>query len=244
MAPRPRPSADDVPRRIAHPAHESGDRRAAEQRAARARLQRDADPHAEAPGDGPRRARRGPAAPPAQARVHHAAALRRDDRGHDPVAEAARGGGHVAAAPRDRDAAQNMEGLTRRHPLSTFSLAVGSDDIDYEDIEKAKQVLVAKFIDEHAIYAILSHTWLEDYPEVTYRDRMEEKTWATIVAEQQPAYQKLFWFCKTAYEAERVDLAWMGHRLHQQGQHDGARGVNPLDVPLVPVGKDLLLLPR
>lgn len=104
---------------------------------------------------------------------------------------------------------QNMEGLTRRHPLSTFSLAVGSDDIDYEDIEKAKQVLVAKFIDEHAIYAILSHTWLEDYPEVTYRDRMEEKTWATIVAEQQPAYQKLFWFCKTAYEAERVDLAWM-----------------------------------
>lgn len=104
---------------------------------------------------------------------------------------------------------QNMEGLTRRHAWAKFTFLVDDETIAEEDIQEARDFLVHKIVGEHAVYAILSHTWLEDYPEVTYKDRVKEKRWNVITSKGDPGYRKLFWFCKTVYEEARMEFAWM-----------------------------------
>ncbi|KAF8963112.1 hypothetical protein BDZ97DRAFT_1920015 [Flammula alnicola] len=82
-------------------------------------------------------------------------------------------------------------------------------DVLMEGKAWAREAVVADIVQEHARYAILSHTWLQREPEVLYRDANEPQKWQSIRTRCDAGYRKLEGFCKVAREQHGVSLAWM-----------------------------------
>ncbi|KAF9475474.1 hypothetical protein BDN70DRAFT_814036, partial [Pholiota conissans] len=106
---------------------------------------------------------------------------------------------------------ENLSGPSRVHswPSSFPNLSAGFAHFSHEVVESATAFLIDKVIKDNTGYAILSHTWLEIESEVTYEDRTRSKRWRSIQKEGGAGYRKLFSFNKTAYNAAKVDFAWM-----------------------------------
>ncbi|KAF8960790.1 heterokaryon incompatibility protein-domain-containing protein [Flammula alnicola] len=65
------------------------------------------------------------------------------------------------------------------------------------------QAIIEDFLKKYASYAVLSHTWLQDEPEVTYQ------AWPTIHPRGGAGYTKLARFCDVAAKEHHVSFVWM-----------------------------------
>ncbi|KAF8959710.1 heterokaryon incompatibility protein-domain-containing protein [Flammula alnicola] len=75
--------------------------------------------------------------------------------------------------------------------------------------DTVEALIMEKLIEEHARYAILSHTWLGKKPEVLYSDTKDPQKWQSMRTRRGTGYRKLEGFCKVAREQHGVSLAWM-----------------------------------
>ncbi|KAF8958274.1 hypothetical protein BDZ97DRAFT_1668772, partial [Flammula alnicola] len=78
-------------------------------------------------------------------------------------------------------------------------------------LEESKRKVIQDLLMKYAGYAILSHTWLQEEPEVTYRDatRASAAEWAQIRSARGEGYRKLEGFCDLASRVYGVAFVWM-----------------------------------
>ncbi|KAF8963120.1 heterokaryon incompatibility protein-domain-containing protein [Flammula alnicola] len=93
--------------------------------------------------------------------------------------------------------------------LIAAELAVNQLPRRLENESEAKKDVISDILQEHAGYAILSHTWLQRKPEVVYRDMITPRKWQSIRARRGAGYRKLAKFCEVAAGDHGVSFAWM-----------------------------------
>ncbi|KAF8960781.1 hypothetical protein BDZ97DRAFT_1921861 [Flammula alnicola] len=71
--------------------------------------------------------------------------------------------------------------------------------------EKAELQVIEDLLRKYACYAILSHTWLQNEPEVTFSDWSSIRNYSASGA----GYKKLAGFCEVVAKESGVSLAWM-----------------------------------
>ncbi|KAF8960778.1 heterokaryon incompatibility protein-domain-containing protein [Flammula alnicola] len=72
-----------------------------------------------------------------------------------------------------------------------------------EQREEAEQEVIEDLMRKYAGYAVMSHTWLQNEPEVTF------STWPSIKDHRGAGYEKLEEFCKVVAKDPGVSFAWM-----------------------------------
>ncbi|KAF8971913.1 heterokaryon incompatibility protein-domain-containing protein [Flammula alnicola] len=73
-------------------------------------------------------------------------------------------------------------------------------DVPRDQIE---QDIIKDLLEKFGGYAILSHTWLQNEPEVTFSE------WPSIRHRDEAGYRKLVGFCEVAVKESGISLAWM-----------------------------------
>ncbi|KAF8960776.1 hypothetical protein BDZ97DRAFT_1282081 [Flammula alnicola] len=81
------------------------------------------------------------------------------------------------------------------------SLKTSETELDTK--EEAEKQVIEELMRKYAGYAILSHTWLQSEPEVTFA------AWPSIKDHGGAGYRKLVGFCEVAARESGISLAWM-----------------------------------